>query len=160
MASWPARRWALLYRGLLRIPLRWFFTVTSALVLLLAAGLAGQMAHFLIQGDLIPALATPVWDTSALLSTGSVPGIALHVLIGYEARPSGMQVLFYAGTLAAIALATIWMRRQPGRSPTSCARGDGAVSVAGPLGRRQRVIYSRYRPSFPLIKKQSEAHTP
>ena len=106
----------IVYRGLLRIPLRWFFSVTSALLLLLAAGLASQMAKFLIQGDFIPALASPVWDTSALLSTGSLPGIALHVLIGYDARPSGMQLLFYAATFGLIALATAWVRRQQGAS--------------------------------------------
>jgi len=105
----------IVYRGLLRIPLRWFFSVTSALLLLLAAGLASQMAKFLIQGDFIPALASPVWDTSALLSTGSLPGIALHVLIGYDARPSGMQLLFYGVTAVTIALGTLWTRRQHSR---------------------------------------------
>ena len=102
----------IVYRGLLRIPLRWFFSVTSALLLLLAAGLASQMAKFLIQGDFIPALATPVWDTSGLLPTNSVLGTALHVLIGYDARPSGMQLLFYAATFITIALGTLWIRRQ------------------------------------------------
>jgi high-affinity iron transporter len=102
----------IVYRGLLHIPLRWFFSVTSALLLLLAAGLASQMAKFLIQGDFIPPLASPVWDTSALLTTGSALGTALHVLIGYDARPSGMQLLFYGVTFVTIALGTIWVRRQ------------------------------------------------
>jgi high-affinity iron transporter len=57
----------LLYAGLLRIPLRWFFTATSVLVLLVAAGMASQVAFFLIQADLVPSLATPLWDTSAIL---------------------------------------------------------------------------------------------
>ncbi|MEY3791433.1 MAG: hypothetical protein RLZ09_2269, partial [Pseudomonadota bacterium] len=62
----------IMYLGLMRIPLRWFFSVTGALLVLLAAGLAGQMARFLIQADLIPALATPLWDTTALLPTKSL----------------------------------------------------------------------------------------
>lgn len=92
----------IMYLGLMRIPLRWFFSVTGAMLVLLAAGLAGQMAKFLIQADVLPALATPLWDTTSLLSSKSLLGSILHVLVGYESAPSGMQILFYAGTLAAI----------------------------------------------------------
>jgi high-affinity iron transporter len=104
------------YLGLLRIPLRWFISATSALLLLLAAGLASQMAKFLIQGDFIPSLATPLWDTSALLTTSSMLGTALHVLVGYDAQPSGMQMVFYVVTLVTIALGTVWIRRQQSAS--------------------------------------------
>ena len=102
----------IMYLGLMRIPLRWFFSVTGALLVLLAAGLAAQMARFLIQADLIPSLATPLWDTTALLPTKSLIGSILHVLIGYEAAPSGMQVLFYAGTLAIIVTCSALVKRR------------------------------------------------
>jgi len=102
----------IMYLGLMRIPLRWFFSVTGALLVLLAAGLAGQMARFLIQADLIPALATPLWDTTALLPTKSLLGSILHVLIGYESAPSGMQILFYAGTLAIIVTCSALVKRR------------------------------------------------
>ena len=91
-----------LYKGLLRIPLHWFFTATSALVLLLAAGMASQMARFLIQADKIPALASPLWDTSAAIPEKSVLGLLLHSLIGYDASPAGMQLVFYVTTLLVI----------------------------------------------------------
>ena len=91
-----------LFKGLLRIPMRWFFTATSLLVLLLAAGMASQAARFLIQADLIPSLATPVWDTSAVLPEKSVLGMLLHSLMGYDASPAGMQLVFYVVTLMAI----------------------------------------------------------
>ena len=91
-----------LYKGLLRIPLHWFFTATSALVLLLAAGMASQMARFLIQADKIPALLTPLWDTSAILPEKSIPGLLLHSLVGYDASPAGMQLVFYVTTLLLI----------------------------------------------------------
>jgi hypothetical protein len=42
---------AALYLGLLRIPTRYLFTVTSGLILLLAAGLAVQAAGYLVQAD-------------------------------------------------------------------------------------------------------------
>jgi high-affinity iron transporter len=95
--------WAL-YAGLLRIPLRWFFSVTSLLVLLLAAGMASQAARLLIQADLLPSLAAPLWDTSSLLPPDSVLGTLLHGLIGYDARPAGMQILFYSVVLVSIVI--------------------------------------------------------
>jgi high-affinity iron transporter len=98
-----------LYAGLLRIPLRWFFTVTGLLVLFLAAGLASQAARFLIQADVLPSLATPLWDTSALLPQTSVAGALLHSLVGYEARPAGMQIVFYLVVLIAIGAGMRWV---------------------------------------------------
>ena len=94
----------LLYFGLLGIPMRHFFSATNWLMLLLAAGLASQAAGFLIQADILPALGNRVWDTSSLLSDASLLGKTLHTLIGYDARPAGMQLLFYAITAVAIAL--------------------------------------------------------
>ena len=100
-----------LYKGLLRIPLHWFFTATSALVLLLAAGMASQMARFLIQADKIPALLTPLWDTSAILPEKSIPGLLLHSLIGYDASPAGMQLVFYVATLLIIIIGMKFVNR-------------------------------------------------
>jgi high-affinity iron transporter len=101
-----------IYAGLLRIPSRRFFAVISALLLFLAAGLASQMARFLIQADWLPSLASPLWDTTWLLSNGSLLGATLRILVGYEAQPTGTQALFYVATLASIVLATRWVRRQ------------------------------------------------
>ena len=100
-----------MFIGLMRIPLRWFFSVTGTLLLLLAAGLSSQMAKMLIQADWIPALVSPLWDISSVLPTNSVMGSILHVLIGYEASPSGMQIVFYAGTIAIIVGLTALVRR-------------------------------------------------
>jgi high-affinity iron transporter len=93
-----------LYLGLLRIPVRHFFAATNWLLLLLAAGMASQAARFLVQADLLPALGPRVWDTSMLLSDRSLLGQTLHVLIGYDARPAGVQILFYVITGALIAI--------------------------------------------------------
>jgi len=91
-----------LYAGFLRIPARLFFSATSGLILLLAAAMTSQAARFLIQADLLPSLADPLWDSSWLLEDGSLIGRFLHTLIGYEATPSGMQVVFYVTTLIVI----------------------------------------------------------
>jgi len=93
---------AAIYWGLVSIPMRLLFTVTSWLVLLLAAGLASQGAAFLLQADLLPPLGSNLWDTSFLLSDQSIMGKVLHTLIGYTAQPAGIQLVFYVATLLTI----------------------------------------------------------
>ena len=105
-----------LYRGLLRIPLRWFFTATTTLVLLLAAGMASQAVYFLIQADVLPSLADPLWDTSALLADDSLAGKLLHGLTGYTARPTGMQAVSYVAVLVSVSLGMKWANRTPAKS--------------------------------------------
>jgi high-affinity iron transporter len=93
---------AAIYWGLVSIPMRLLFQVTSWLVLLLAAGLASQGAAFLLQADLLPPLGANLWDTSFILSDQGLPGRILHTLIGYTAQPAGIQVVFYLATLLII----------------------------------------------------------
>lgn len=100
-----------MYAGLLRVPMRWFFTATGILVLLLAAGMASQAAHFLIQADLLPGLTTPLWDTSRILPESGLPGMLLKGLIGYDSRPAGMQIVFYLTALITIYIGMQWASR-------------------------------------------------
>ena len=101
-----------LYFGLLRIPLQHFFSVTNAMLILLAAGLASAAAGFLVQSDLLPAWGTQVWDTSHILSDGSVLGRTLGILIGYKAAPAGIQIAFYLATVAIFTAGVLWQRRR------------------------------------------------
>lgn len=105
----------LLYRGLLRIPLRHFFSFTGWLILLLTAGLAAQAAGFLNQAGLLPALGNSIWNTSQLLSQASVAGQLLHILVGYIARPSGIELVFYVSTLSIVLI----LMRTVGRPRTA-----------------------------------------
>ena len=93
---------ALIYFGLLAIPMKRLFAVTSWLILLLAAGMASQGAAFLMQANLLPSLGNDLWDTSAILGERSMLGTLLHVLIGYSAQPAGIQVVFYLATIIVI----------------------------------------------------------
>jgi len=92
----------ILYRGLIRIPVKHMFLVVGWLLMLLAAGMASQAAANLVVVDMLPALVDTLWDTSKLLSMESIPGELLHVLMGYDDRPSGMQVLVFAVFLALV----------------------------------------------------------
>jgi len=100
-----------LYAGLLRIPMRHFFSATNGMLVLLASGLASTAARFLLQADWLPALGAQLWNSSALLDNGSLLGQALHVLAGYEARPSGIQAVFYLSTLILLLAGMRWAPR-------------------------------------------------
>jgi high-affinity iron transporter len=127
----------LLYGGLLRVPLRWFFSITGALVLLLAASMASQAAGFLIQADLLPSLGAPLWDTSNVLPQTTALGTLLHALIGYNAQPAGMQIVFYAATLVAITAGMRWVAQRGKKksvqgTSTDTQQGASADHAASP----------------------------
>lgn len=112
VAAGCALSW-LIYRGLLVIPTGKLFSVTNALLVLLAAGMAGQAAVYLVNANLIPTLGSQLWDTSALLADDSLVGRALHALVGYSDRPMGVQVLTYLAVLGALLALSRGVRRAP-----------------------------------------------
>lgn len=111
---------AALYFGLLRIPLRHFFSVTGVVILLLASGLAAGAAGFLTQAGLLPSLVDSLWDSSGLISMDSVAGRILHVLVGYQEQPSGLQLLFFLVTLIGIGT-MMRVTRKRSRAPAASA---------------------------------------
>jgi high-affinity iron transporter len=104
---------AALYLGLLAIPMRYLFGATSILILLLAAGMASQGAAFLAAANILPSLGDSLWDTSSILAERSMAGQMLHVLAGYTARPEGIQLAFYLGTLLIIGTFMRLARAEP-----------------------------------------------
>jgi high-affinity iron transporter len=94
----------LTYLGLLAIPSRHIFTVTTVLITLLAAGMAAQAVKFLAQAGFVTALGESLWDTSEWLPEGGIAGKILHALMGYSDQPTGMQVLVYLSVLVAMTL--------------------------------------------------------
>src|SRR5579871_4201939 len=105
----------LLYRGLVAIPVRLMFSVTSWLIALVAAGLAGQAAAILAGIDVIPSFGFQLWDTSWLLSQDSIVGRALHVLVGYSDRPMGVQLAAYLVVLAVLVIGARLIEERPGK---------------------------------------------
>ena len=123
---------ALLYFGLLSIPTRLLFTVTGWLLLLLAAGMAAQAAGFLVQAGMLPALADPLWDTSAFLPENGIVGQSLHALVGYVERPSGMQLVFFLAVACGIGVLMSRFDRSPPRL-ASAVTGISALCFAALL---------------------------
>lgn len=103
----------LTYIGLLAIPTRHIFSVTTWLIALLAAGMAAQSVQFLNNAGIAEVLGRTIWDTSWLLSEASLFGKLLHTLIGYTERPTELQLVVYIATLVAMFLLMRLARYQP-----------------------------------------------
>lgn len=97
---------ALTYLGLVKVPARHLFKVTSLMIAFLAAGMAAQAVYFLEQAGAVDILSATVWDSSAILSEKSILGRVLHTLIGYSDQPTALQLVTYLATLLVIYLLT------------------------------------------------------
>ncbi|MBI1204810.1 MAG: iron permease [Rhodopseudomonas sp.] len=109
----------LTYYGLLAIPQRYIFSVTSWLIALLAAGMAASSVQFLNNAGYAEVLSSTVWDTSWLLTDGSIVGKLMHTLVGYTERPSALQLVVYIGILLAMALLMRIARYRPAQQVTA-----------------------------------------
>jgi high-affinity iron transporter len=92
----------LTFKGLVAIPMRHLFRVTTLLISFIAAGMAVQAVAFLEQADVATKLDRTVWDTSSVLPDDAILGRVLHTLIGYTDQPTELQLLVYVLTLATI----------------------------------------------------------
>jgi high-affinity iron transporter len=111
----------LTYFGLLAIPTRYIFSVTSWLIALLAAGMAAQSVQFLNNAGFVEVLGRTVWDTSWILSEGSIFGRLLHTLIGYTERPTELQLVVYIAILLLMGLLMRVARPAPPRQRMAAA---------------------------------------
>ena len=98
----------LLYRGAVTLNIRAFFKITGALILIVAAGLFGFAVHELQEAGWLAFLTAQAFDISASLPDDSGPGAILRALIGYNADPSVLEMLAWAGYL--IVTGTLYFR--------------------------------------------------
>ena len=89
----------LIYKGLGQVKPQRLFAVTNILILMLAGSLASQLAKTANQADWISLLGDQAWDISALLPNDSAIGMVLHGVLGFDASPTQLQVLFYLATI-------------------------------------------------------------
>lgn len=97
-----------LFKGLCRVPVRSFFTVSSVLLIAFAAGLVAHGIHELQSGGVFPVVFGEVWDINPLVvqegvyplwhEKGAIGGL-LKGLFGYNGNPYGMELLAYAAYL-------------------------------------------------------------
>ncbi len=111
----------MLYYGLITISAKYMFQVTSWILILLVAGLSSQGVSFLQAAGYFSSLSKPLWDTSWLLSEGSIGGKALHSLIGYSAKPTGAQLICYVTTLVGLISTIVLTERRRKHAVTVAA---------------------------------------
>lgn len=90
---------AVTYFGLIAIPMRHVFKVTGVMIVLLAAGMAGQAVVYLANAGIITGLGPELWDTSGIVAEGSAFGRVLRTLVGYSDRPVLVQAVAYLATI-------------------------------------------------------------
>lgn len=86
---------ALVYLYAVRLNLSLFFNVTSILLIVFAAGLLAHGVHEFQEIGALPFLSNSAWDTKSLLDNKSVLGSLLRSLVGYNDRPSILEVATY-----------------------------------------------------------------
>lgn len=107
----------ILFKGIAKVPLKSFFTTTSILLILFAAGLVAHGVHELQEAHIIPEVIEHVWDINPLVVTeGVYPlfhengaiGSLLKGLFGYNGNPNLLEVVAYVLYLMVIAL--VWRK--------------------------------------------------
>ncbi len=106
-----------MYFGLIRVPIKLMFSMTSALLTFIAAGMFANGLGKLVASDVLPALGNQVWDTSMILNQRAWLGRFMHILLGYIDKPMGIQVLGYS----AVVIALLWMPKIIARRHTQRA---------------------------------------
>jgi high-affinity iron transporter len=131
-----------MYAGFRVMPAGKMFTFTNWLLLLIAAGMAARGANYLVQAGFLSSMGDMIWDTSHILSEESLMGQLLATLVGYIARPSGIQILFYCLTIGLVTALMIGYRRVQQR--TAAAMLVLTAIIALPTGAQAASVKSPY----------------
>ncbi len=85
----------ILFKGIAKIPLRKFFTFTTVLLILFAAGLVAHGVHEFQEAGVLATYNEHLWDLNSILNEKSGLGEFLKHLFGYNANPSFEEVVVY-----------------------------------------------------------------
>ncbi len=91
-----------LYLGLIKTAGKYFFIVTTWLLVFLSCGIASQGIGFWTSAEIIPSLANPAIDLSEILPQQSFLGKILNMFFGYIDQPNGMQLIVYFFVLSGL----------------------------------------------------------
>lgn len=100
----------LTYFGLSKMSIGQMFRITNLLVVVLAAGMAGQLGNRLVQMGILNVGTETLWDWSKWLGNDSAVGVFLHALMGYEAQPTLIHVAFFVMGILLIVGLTRWVK--------------------------------------------------
>ncbi len=115
----------LIYRGSSRLNLRQFFTVSGALLLLLAAGLLTRSLGEFQEAGVLPLALSPAYDISGAVNPESFIGELLHDLLGFTTAPTVGQSPVWLGYI--VVVGTFYIR---GIRPTPPARAPSPATSA------------------------------
>lgn len=85
----------LVYSGLLRMHIKYFFKIINIMLILLIGGMSSQLANYLNSADLVYYFSNAAWDSSWLINENGDIGKILYNVFGCSSRPSELQVIFY-----------------------------------------------------------------
>jgi len=105
----------LLFVVTVRLNVRRFFQITSAFLILFAAGLLAHGVHELNEVGWIPTIVEHVWDLNPILDENSTLGLFLKTLFGYNGNPSLTEVIAYLGYFVVLFLGVRYMGRDPSK---------------------------------------------
>ena len=88
-----------IYFGMVRIPTKYIFQVSTWVLIFLTAGMASLAAKYLVMAGYFDSMSAVIVNLSPILSEKSIVGQILHALFGYSERPMVIQGVFYFATL-------------------------------------------------------------
>lgn len=83
----------LFFWGATKLRIKWFFKVTSIILILFAAGLMAHGVHEFQEAGVLPVFIENVWDINWLVNEKGTWGSILKALFGYNGNPSVIEVV-------------------------------------------------------------------
>ena len=102
-----------IYSGGFRINLARFFRITGAVLVLVAAGLVMSAFHTAHEAGWIDAGQRQVADLTWLVRPGSVQSSLLTGMLGWQPRPTVIEVVVYVAFLAPVMAFVLWPAGRP-----------------------------------------------
>lgn len=99
----------LIHRGAVRIDLRRFFSITGALLIIVAAGVLSYGIHDLQEAGVLPGLGAIAFDVSTAVSPSSWYGTLLKGTVNFSPRTTWLELVAWLGY--SIPVLTVFIRR-------------------------------------------------
>lgn len=97
-----------LFKGAVKFHIKKFFTFTSVLLILFAAGLVAHSVHEFQEAMVLPIFIENLWNINGILNEKEGLGSFLKGVFGYNGNPSLLEVISYLVYLVGISL--VWFK--------------------------------------------------